>query len=75
MYCIKCGVKLADAPNACPLCGTVPYHPEITCQESERLYPEHRYPASQLSPKGTLIVATTVLFLLPILITASAPDT
>jgi hypothetical protein len=69
MYCIKCGVKLADAPNACPLCGTVPYHPEITCQESERLYPEHRYPASQLSPKGALIVTTTVLFLLPILIT------
>jgi hypothetical protein len=47
----------------------VPYHPEITCQESERLYPEHRYPASQLSPKGALIVTTTVLFLLPILIT------
>jgi len=69
MYCIKCGVKLADAPNACPLCGTVPYHPEITCQEVERLYPENRYPAEHLSPKGALVVVTVVLFLLPIIIT------
>lgn len=69
MYCIKCGVKLADAPNACPLCGTVPYHPELTCQEAERLYPENRYPTEYLSPKGALVVVTVVLFLLPIFIT------
>ena len=69
MYCIKCGVKLADAPNACPLCGTVPYHPELTCQESERLYPKNRYPAEHLSPKGALVVVTVLLFLLPIFIT------
>lgn len=69
MYCIKCGVKLADAPNACPLCGTVPYHPELVCQEAERLYPENRYPATQLSAKGAMIVVSTVLFLMPMIIT------
>ena len=69
MYCIKCGVKLAEPSQACPLCGTVPYHPELTGQEAERLYPSDRYPVAQLSPKGALIVATVVLFLLPICIT------
>ena len=42
MYCIKCGVKLAEPSKACPLCGTVPYHPEVTGHEAERLYPENR---------------------------------
>ncbi len=69
MYCIKCGVKLADAPDPCPLCGTVPYHPELTCQKAEHLYPQDRYPVQQLSPRGALIVVTAVLFLLPTVIT------
>ena len=29
MYCIQCGVKLADSQSACPLCGTVVFHPDI----------------------------------------------
>jgi len=69
MYCIKCGVKLGDGANPCPLCGTVPFHPDIREQEHENLYPESRYPADRLSPKGALIVVTTVLFLLPMVIT------
>lgn len=69
MYCIKCGVKLAESKAACPLCGTVPYHPEVTGQEAQRLYPANRYPVAQLSPKGAMIVITVVVFLLPILIT------
>ncbi len=69
MYCIKCGVKLAEPSQACPLCGTVPYHPELTGQDAARLYPENRYPVAQLSPKGALIVLTVVLFLLPVCIT------
>ncbi len=70
MYCIKCGVKLADGKKPCPLCGTVPFHPEVAAQESERLYPAGRYPASnQVSPMVVLSVITTLLFLLPIIIT------
>lgn len=68
MYCINCGVKLSDTEKQCPLCGTVPFHPEISRPEAEGLYPGDRYPAYQLSPKGVLIVLTT-LCLLPILIT------
>ena len=70
MYCIKCGVKLAEDKKPCPLCGTVPFHPEITAQESERLYPAGRFPTNnQISPKVVLTVITTLLFLLPIIIT------
>lgn len=70
MYCIKCGVKLAEEKKPCPLCGTVPFHPELAAQESESLYPVGRYPAnSQVSPVVALTIITTLLFLLPIFIT------
>jgi hypothetical protein len=44
MYCVKCGVKLADTEECCPLCGTVVYHPDITRQKGEDLYPKKKYP-------------------------------
>lgn len=68
MYCIKCGVKLADTEKQCPLCATAVFHPDITREEAEPLYPEARYPANQVSPWGALVVVTTA-FLLPLLIT------
>ena len=37
MYCIKCGVKLADTEKKCPLCGTVVYHPEFPPQNAKEL--------------------------------------
>ncbi len=58
MYCVKCGVQLADTEQSCPLCGTVPYHPEIERQVSEPLYPSMRYPRPQLRPAGWLFFAT-----------------
>lgn len=70
MYCIKCGVKLAEGKKPCPLCGTVPFHPEVTAEEADRLYPAGRYPANnQVRPTVILTVITTLLFLLPIIIT------
>ena len=30
MYCIKCGVELGDSEEKCPLCGLIPYHPELS---------------------------------------------
>lgn len=68
MYCIQCGVKLADTENRCPLCGTVPYHPTIRRTEAPPLYPQGRYPAIKLNRWGALITVTTA-FLLPLLIT------
>ena len=58
MYCGKCGVELSDTEKACPLCGTVPYHPELERQEAEPLYPRMVYPQRQLRPAGWLFFTT-----------------
>lgn len=69
MYCINCGVKLADTEKKCPLCGTVPFHPDIDRPQAEELYPNDRYPVvQQLSRTGALIIVST-MFLIPLLIT------
>lgn len=69
MYCIKCGVELADTEPRCPLCGTAVYHPELVREAGERLYPAGRTPDLQVRPKTALVVVTTLLFLLPMFIT------
>lgn len=68
MYCMQCGVKLADGERQCPLCGTVVFHPQLQNPEGEPLYPADRKPAAHVRPSGALFVVT-MLFLLPILIT------
>ena len=67
MYCVNCGVKLADSEQVCPLCGVAAWHPDIQPGRGEPLFPEDRYPARQVSPKGGQIIVTT-LFLLPFFI-------
>lgn len=51
MYCINCGVRLADSEKKCPLCGTTVYHPEIQRKEGRPLYPINRTPKVQTNPK------------------------
>ena len=68
MYCVNCGVKLADTEKSCPLCGVIAYHPDISRPNSEPLYPPYKYPEKRVSPKGAKIIVTT-LFLIPLLIT------
>ncbi len=70
MYCIKCGVKLADSEKSCPLCGTVVYHPDIVRNENEYTYPKNKYPAQEKHPLG-LPIFLTACFLIPIIITLS----
>ncbi len=60
MYCVKCGVKLEDTEARCPLCNTVPFHPDIDREEADSLYPENRYPKQQVKPKVALIILTTM---------------
>lgn len=70
MYCIKCGVKLAEGNKPCPLCHTIPFHPDIQPEEVESLYPAGRSPViTQVRPIAALVVITTLIFLLPIFIT------
>ena len=69
MYCIKCGVELADSEKKCPLCGTVVFNPELSRPDGEPQYP--RMPAAQpekVNPSGIMFVVT-MLFLLPIVTT------
>lgn len=44
MYCVKCGVELADTEEKCPLCATTVYHPELVRPAAEPLYPAGRCP-------------------------------
>lgn len=64
MYCINCGVKLGDSEDKCPLCGTVPYHPDISRIEIEPLYPKDRQPVTHVSKLGALIAVSGVFLLL-----------
>ena len=68
MYCVYCGVKLANTEKQCPLCGTTVFHPDLVRGEGEHLYPPDRNPVPQANSRILLIVATT-FFLLPMLIT------
>lgn len=68
MYCVNCGVKLADTEKRCPLCGVAAFHPDIERAAEEPPYPQHRLPVPQVNSRAAQIVATTA-FLLPLLIT------
>ena len=67
MYCINCGVKLGDSESKCPLCGTVPYRPDISRIELDPLYPKDQHPVSHVSKLGALIIISGI-FLLPFII-------
>lgn len=67
MYCIHCGVQLAQVQTTCPLCGTKMILPE-GYQPDAPLYPENKHPKEekrQLWPQGII----TAAFFLPMLIT------
>lgn len=64
MYCVKCGVALADTEKKCPLCGTAVYHPDIPRVDVPPLYPNDRIQEPHIHPWGILLIITA-LFLLP----------
>lgn len=68
MYCINCGVKLADSQKKCPLCGTVVFHPDLPQPNGEPMYPPDRYPGTKVNRYGFLAIITAI-FLLPLFIT------
>lgn len=67
MYCIKCGVKLADTEKKCPLCSTVVCHPEFTQRAERPLYPSNKMPKNTAGTKS-LSVAVMILFLIPLIV-------
>ena len=68
MYCIKCGVQLADTEKKCPLCNTVVYHPEITQENANELYPPRKMPRST-SGRAFICGAIIILFMIPLIVT------
>ncbi len=68
MYCAKCGVKLADSEECCPLCGTRAYHPDIERTPADGPYPKNKSLPEAVNPRG-LLFALTVIFIQPIIIT------
>lgn len=67
MYCINCGVKLADTEKVCPLCATRVFHPDLTREPARPLYPPEVSPMIAPGSKVGVIIFTA-LFLLPIFI-------
>ena len=68
MYCINCGVKLSDTERACPLCGTVPYHPDLVRTEADSLYPKNKYPKTRKVSRVAIMTAISAAALLAIII-------
>ena len=64
MYCVKCGVNLADTEKKCPLCGTRVCHPDLQQPEVSPLYPEgeRHKPINRWS----IMLIVSILYLLPI---------
>ena len=67
MYCIRCGVKLADTEKKCPLCNTVVCHPEFEPGAGRPLYPRNALPPKNSGNK-VLNGVVIFLFLLPLLV-------
>ncbi len=65
MFCIQCGVELADSEKRCPLCGTVVYHPDLQQKDDPPPYP-NRYPKKENPTRGGIMFILTSLFVLPI---------
>ncbi len=68
MFCVKCGVELADTEKVCPLCGTVVYHPDIVQKDAEPTYPKNNVPKEEFNRAGILFIFT-MLFAIPFILT------
>ena len=65
MYCVKCGVELAESQRSCPLCSTPVYFPELD-PNRERPYPKQNKP-EVVNARGVYFV-TTFAFIIAIAI-------
>ncbi|MBR4295849.1 MAG: hypothetical protein IKT56_03310 [Clostridia bacterium] len=67
MFCINCGVKLADTEKTCPLCNTAVYHPDLKQNEARPLYPTGKIPKTKAKSKA-FNGAVIILVLIPMLV-------
>lgn len=65
MYCVNCGVKLAETEKKCPLCNTEVCHPSFSQRSDATLYPKNKMPKAHAGTKA-LSGAIIILFLIPV---------
>jgi len=65
MYCVKCGVRLQDGTDRCPLCGTPVWNPDSIKKINK--YPE-RLPQNYRESSMPFALVTTVLCIIAILV-------
>lgn len=68
MYCINCGVKLAEGENTCPLCHMPVILPPGQSVTGKPLYPQQVYPQQIRKSRG-FAIAMTVIGVLAALVT------
>jgi len=65
MYCVRCGVELADSEEVCPLCNTVVFHPDIKRDAEDDLFPKGvGDEVHTVSKRGALFLVTVAFALL-----------
>ena len=57
MYCVKCGVELADSERKCPLCLTPVYYPGLE-EDPERPFPRTEIEVEKVSFRGINFIMT-----------------
>ena len=67
MYCVQCGIKLADSERKCPLCNTVVFHPDLEQSDAQPLYPRDKMPVRTSGAKA-LGGAGIILYCIPLAI-------
>ena len=67
MYCMKCGIKLGDTEEKCPLCSTIPGTYKEDRPAADPLYPPMRYPEKPAG-HGARNGAIIFLFAIPLLV-------
>ena len=67
MYCVNCGVELADTEQKCPLCQTRVFHPDIERTKAEPLYPNGTHVKGASRPLWPQVLLSWG-FLLPMLV-------
>ena len=67
VYCVNCGVKLAETEASCPLCRTVVCHPDFPPSPQSPLYPKGKRPKGVSGYKAVSGVIL-ILFLIPLVV-------
>ncbi len=61
MYCMQCGMHMAESEEVCPLCHLAVYHPKLDRNVGKKPYPVESVKAERVNPVGKAIVFT-ILF-------------